>query len=130
MLARCLTATRAPTPPATLQLFEAIQSSSSGSDVAEGFTVASGIAGKGKGLIATRDFHRHEEILRERAFVALQSLGNRQKVLACANCFRFVGAWRPLLPSARSCMTTLHDVSPPHRERAPQAPWSCSWHGA
>jgi hypothetical protein len=75
-----------------MQVLAAIQSSSSGSDFAEGFTVASGIAGKGKGLVATRDIHKREEILRERAFVALQSLGNKKKALACANCFRFVGA--------------------------------------
>lgn len=73
---------------------KAIQVSESGSDIAEGFTVDPAIDGKGKGLIATRDFHKHEEVLRERPFAALQSLENRKHVLACANCFRFVGAPR------------------------------------
>ena len=75
-----------------LQLLDNIQKSAYSTDVAEGFTVVPGIAGKGKGLIATRDFQRNEEVLRERAFVALQSLENKKEVLACANCFRFVGA--------------------------------------
>ena len=75
-----------------MQLLGAIQTSASGSDLAEGFTVAPAIPGKGKGLVATRDFQKSEEVLRERAFAALQSLDNRKHVLACANCFRFVGA--------------------------------------
>jgi hypothetical protein len=56
--------------------------------------------GKGKGLVATRAWHPNDEILRERPYVAVQSPESCKNVLACANCFRFVGAF--------FCSATLH----------------------
>jgi hypothetical protein len=66
-----------------------------GCDTAEGFIVGFDLGNKGKGLVATRSFDKNEEVLRERPFVAVQSHDNMKEVLACANCFRFVGAMMP-----------------------------------
>lgn len=70
-----------------------VQQSLSGSDTAEGFAVCADVGdGKGKGLIASRAWHTNDEVLRERPYVAVQSPESCKSVLACANCFRFVGA--------------------------------------
>jgi hypothetical protein len=83
---------RRPRTAACVQLLLSIQRSTTGCDTAEGFIVGFDLGNKGKGLVATRAFDKNEEVLRERPFVAVQSLDNRRQVLACANCFRFVGA--------------------------------------
>eukprot|EP00892_Ulva_mutabilis_P003104 jgi/Ulvmu1/12795/UM097_0022.1 len=79
----------------------AVQKSVVGSDTAEGFRVCLDVGdGKGKGLVATRSWEADEEVLRESPYVAVQSSESRKQVLACGNCFRFVGsvelqvAWR------------------------------------
>lgn len=84
----------------------AVQQSVAGSDTAEGFRVCLDVGGgKGKGLVATRSWEADEEILRESPYVAVQSPESRKHVLACANCFRFVGA-----PTSSKCsgFTTVH----------------------
>lgn len=71
-----------------------MQHSLSGSDTAEGFEVCADVGeGKGKGLVASRVWHINDEVLRERPYVAVQSPESCKSVLACANCFRFVGAF-------------------------------------
>lgn len=75
-----------------MQLLRHVQESLSGSDTAEGFSVCPDVGGgKGKGLLASRAWHTNDELLRERPYVAAQSPESCRSVLACANCFRFVG---------------------------------------